>query len=89
MNNTYGYQAYPEEVYEMAMGNLTAPDGGCVDLITKCRAVAAEKDPERLGNNQEVNDACAAATAVCYGVVQAAYTEVSDVSTTLSGLVSL
>ena len=80
MNNTYGYQAYSEEVYEMAMGNLTAPETGCEDLIKKCREVAAANDPNSLGNDAEANEACTAATAVCFGVVQGAYTEVSNVS---------
>ncbi|MBE3041384.1 hypothetical protein IMZ48_02130 [Candidatus Bathyarchaeota archaeon] len=81
MNNTYGYQAYSEEVYEMAMGNLTAPGTGCEDLIKKCRDVAKANDPDSLGNDAEANEDCTAATAVCFGVVQGAYTEVSDVST--------
>ena len=80
MNNTYGLQAYSEEVYEMAAGNLTAPGTGCVDLIGKCRNVAGENDPESFGGDAEVNEACVAATAVCWGIVQGAFTEFSDVS---------
>lgn len=83
MNNTYGFQAYPEEVYEMAMGNLTAPGEGCMDLIMACRQLADENDPESLGTDVEANGACAMASAVCFGVVQGAYTEVSDVSAAL------
>ncbi|PKS10109.1 hypothetical protein jhhlp_001859 [Lomentospora prolificans] len=77
MNNTFGIQSYPEEVYEMAIGNLTAPEVGCNDLIAACRQAAASQDPDNLGNNDAVNEVCAAATNVCYGVVQGAFTETS------------
>lgn len=80
VNNTYGFQAYSEEVYEMAAGNLTAPGTGCIDLIEACRETAGDKDPGSFGTDAETNEACVAATAVCYGAVQGAFTEFSDVS---------
>ncbi|SPO05481.1 related to serine-type carboxypeptidase Z precursor [Cephalotrichum gorgonifer] len=78
INNTYGYKAYSDDVYEMAMGNLTAPGTGCLDLIKACRETAAANDPESIGADAATNEACIAATAVCWGVVQGAYTTVSD-----------
>lgn len=83
MGNTYRYEAYSQEVYDMAMGNHTEPETGCVDLIKKCRQVGAANDPDSLGNDTEANEACVAASAVCFGVVQGAYSEVSDVRITL------
>jgi hypothetical protein len=80
VNNTYGIEAYPPEVLAVALGNLTAPDVGCLDLIKACRAAAAAGDPDSIGNNPEVNTLCGQATAVCFGVVQGAYTAVSGVS---------
>lgn len=77
-NNTYGLQAITEEVYEQALGNLTMPDG-CYDLIDQCRAIAAA-DPENTASNMTINEACAAASTFCFGVVQGAFTATSGVS---------
>jgi hypothetical protein len=80
MNNTFGIQAYSPEVYKMAMGNLTAPEIGCTDLIKACREASAVGDPDSIGDNESVNELCVAASTVCFGIVQGAYTEVSNVS---------
>ena len=80
VNNTYGYQAYSDEMYDMAAGNFTAPGTGCVDLIKACRETANANDPESLGDDAEANEACVAASTVCFGIVQGAFTEFSDVS---------
>jgi len=64
----------------MAVGNLTAPEIGCTDLIKACREAAAVGDPESVGDNESVNEPCVAASTVCFGIVQGAYTEVSNVS---------
>ncbi|CAJ2503139.1 Uu.00g105330.m01.CDS01 [Anthostomella pinea] len=77
-NNTYGLEIYPEQVYDMVMGNITEPETGCYALIDNCRALAAEGDPLSFGNNQTVNEACVAATNVCWGVVQGTYGALSD-----------
>ncbi|KEZ45372.1 hypothetical protein SAPIO_CDS2201 [Scedosporium apiospermum] len=62
----------------MAVGNLTAPEIGCTDLIKACREAAAVGDPESVGDNGSVNEPCVAASTVCFGIVQGAYTEVSN-----------
>jgi len=77
--NTYGIQAYSQEIYDAARTNFTKP-GGCADLIAACRAAAAEGDPLGYGNNETVNELCVGATNFCFGVVQGAYTTYSNVS---------
>jgi hypothetical protein len=78
VNNTYGLQTIPDNVYQEAQDDLTKP-GGCYDLIDQCRLLALA-DPENVGTNDTVNAACASATMYCYQYVQGAYTEVSGVS---------
>jgi hypothetical protein len=78
VNNTYGLQTIPDNVYQEARNNLTKK-GGCDDLIDQCR-LYARADLESVGTNDTVNAACAAATVYCYQYVQGAYTEVSGVS---------
>lgn len=82
-NNTYGIESYPEEVYDLVVGNLTAPDVGCYDTIRQCRALRAEGDPTGQGTNQTVNEACQAASAVCFGVVLGSYVLTTNVSSLL------
>lgn len=79
-HNTYGITSYPEEVEDMVLGNLTAPEVGCYDTLATCRALRAEGDPTGQGNNQTVNDACVGATAVCFGVVLDSYVTATNVS---------
>jgi hypothetical protein len=69
-NNTYGYQAYNQSVYEAALDAFTQPDG-CADLIHVCRQAAAEGDPSYNGNNMTVNDLCEQAFDFCFLEVQA------------------
>lgn len=78
-HNTYGIQAYPQEIYDAARTNFTK-SGGCADLIAACRTAAAEGDPLGYGNNETVNELCVGATSFCFGVVQGAYTTYSNVS---------
>lgn len=78
-NNTYGVQSYPEEVYDLVMGNLTAPEIGCYDRVKQCRKARAEGDPTSQGNNNTVNEACMAASTVCFDVVMGSYNAVSNV----------
>ncbi|KAF2870669.1 Alpha/Beta hydrolase protein [Massariosphaeria phaeospora] len=75
VNNTYGLQAIPQDVYLEARNNLTK-EGGCYDLIDQCRALDAF-DVEHIGTNETVNAACALATQFCFQFVQGAYTEAS------------
>ncbi|KAF2126297.1 alpha/beta-hydrolase [Dothidotthia symphoricarpi CBS 119687] len=76
VNNTYGFQAYSEDVYLEARNNLTKK-GGCSDLLDQCRALSVS-DPKSLGANETVNAACALATQYCFGYVQGAFTTASD-----------
>ncbi|KAI9696691.1 MAG: hypothetical protein M1820_008065 [Bogoriella megaspora] len=71
-NNTYGFQAYPQAVFEEALNNFTKP-GGCHDLANQCRELGAASDLDVLGLNSTVNEACAGAFAYCFGAVQGAY----------------
>ncbi|KAI8653885.1 hypothetical protein LRP88_00374 [Fusarium phalaenopsidis] len=76
LNNTYDLPTYSKEVAEMVLGNITAPDIGCLDLVDKCRAAVAKDDPESTGTNNEVNEICLKALGVCFGAVTI-YDEVS------------
>ncbi|KAK7418753.1 hypothetical protein QQX98_003771 [Neonectria punicea] len=78
-NNTYGVKAISEETYEMAKHNVTK-QGGCYDLIDRCRTLQAKKDPKQLGNNAQVNEACVAASQFCFDTIQGAYAAVSPMS---------
>lgn len=75
MNNTYGIKTIPEEAYAMAMGNLSTAYG----LIDQCRSVVSELDPEGTGAVDQVNEACMAALQLGFGMIQGAYTELSNV----------
>ena len=72
MNNTYGIQAYGQDVYKEAMTNITMKNG-FFDLLDQCRQIQAAKDPMGLGNNKEVNDACGLAVRLGFGEIQGAY----------------
>ncbi|ORX94028.1 Alpha/Beta hydrolase protein [Clohesyomyces aquaticus] len=75
-NNTYGFQAIPENIYQEARNNMTKK-GGCMDLLDQCRALGKVSDPDNVGNNDTVNAACGLATGYCFEFVQGAYTAVS------------
>ncbi|KAH7324232.1 Alpha/Beta hydrolase protein [Stachybotrys elegans] len=77
-NNTYGLEIYPEDVYNQIMERVTDQDTGCYGLVDRCRALAAEGDPLSFGNNQTVNEACVAATQLCFVELQGAYQALSD-----------
>ncbi|KAJ5602725.1 hypothetical protein N7537_005681 [Penicillium hordei] len=76
-NNTYDIQAINKTVYDHAMDAWSRP-GGCKDLITNCRALAAEGDPQMYGNNETVNKACHNADRFCSNNVEGAYIEYAD-----------
>ncbi|KAJ5908407.1 hypothetical protein N7495_001089 [Penicillium taxi] len=76
-NNTYGIEAINKTVYDRAMDAWSRP-GGCQDKIKKCRALAAEGDPQMHGNNNTVNKACHHADQFCSNNVEGAYVEYSD-----------
>lgn len=75
MNNTYGIKAIPEEAYSMAMGNLSTAYG----LLDQCRDAVSELDLEGTGAVEEANEACLAALQLGFGLIQGAYTELSNV----------
>ncbi|KAF7546310.1 hypothetical protein G7Z17_g8535 [Cylindrodendrum hubeiense] len=77
-NNTYGIQVFNESVYKAVMSNVTTPKTGCHDLIDNCRAHATAGDPTGQGNNKTVNAACLAASQMCWGSVQQAYSIYSN-----------
>jgi hypothetical protein len=68
-NNTYGFQAYNQSVFEAAE-NAFWVDGGCKDLINQCKEIAAEGDPDYNGNNETVNAFCGEAFGTCFVTVQ-------------------
>lgn len=72
-NNTYGFVAYNETVHAAVLEALTGP-GGCNNLITQCRSLAAVGDPDYAGTNTTVNNVCVDASVVCFENVQAPYT---------------
>ncbi|KAJ5986490.1 Carboxypeptidase S1 [Penicillium sp. IBT 35674x] len=72
-NNTYGIETINKTVYEEALNAWSKP-GGCKDLITDCRALAAEGDPQMYGNNETVNKACQKANTFCSNAVEGPYT---------------
>ncbi|KAJ5663381.1 Carboxypeptidase S1 [Penicillium longicatenatum] len=72
-NNTYGIETINKTVYEQALHAWSKP-GGCKDLITECRVLAAEGDPQMYGNNETVNKACQKANTFCSNNVEGPYT---------------
>ncbi|CAH0043750.1 unnamed protein product [Clonostachys solani] len=77
-NNTFGLEVYSKEVYELIMANITDSAEGCYGLIDRCRALAEEGDPQSFGANQTVNEACMAATNLCFFQLQGIYSQLSD-----------
>jgi carboxypeptidase C (cathepsin A) len=65
-NNTYGLQIINQSAYKRAVSNLSQR-GGCIDAITRCRQLAAQRDPTNQGGNSGVNSACLNASVVCSG----------------------
>ena len=60
-NNTCGLQLISETQYKETLLNFTKP-GGSRDLILECRELGRLGDPESIGDNQTVNEACNLAT---------------------------
>ncbi|KAM0546446.1 hypothetical protein ACHAPJ_010913 [Fusarium lateritium] len=77
-HNTYGLQIFDDKTYKGVMQLIEDPKEGCYALTDICRALAAEGDPERFGNNKTVNAACVAATKVCFVDLQGVYGQLSD-----------
>ena len=60
-NSTYPLKLMNQSVYEDGMFEWSRPDG-LRDRLVKCKALAAEKDPDDTGANEEVNAFCGNAT---------------------------
>ncbi|KAF5021313.1 hypothetical protein F66182_6711 [Fusarium sp. NRRL 66182] len=76
--NTYGLQIFNKTTYLGMLQRIQDPKDGCYALTDMCRALVAEGDPERFGNNKTVNAACAFATQACFVDVQGIYAILSD-----------
>ncbi|KAI9652132.1 MAG: hypothetical protein M1829_001837 [Trizodia sp. TS-e1964] len=63
-NNTYGIQVINQTTYDASL-NVWGSSGGCKDKILNCRSLAAQFDPNFLGNDSRVNDACSDAGLFC------------------------
>ncbi|KAH8897109.1 alpha/beta-hydrolase [Thozetella sp. PMI_491] len=64
VNNTYGLQLASS--VEIAYHNATFyQPGACRDLVLQCRSLAVARDPQGLGNDEDVNEACSSATITC------------------------
>jgi len=74
-NNTYGLQTINQTVYQQGVDNFNRPEFGCRDKVLKCRALAAEGDPDFTGNNDTVNSACQAADTYCVQFIEDVYTQ--------------
>lgn len=77
-NNTYQVEFIPEAVYQEATQNFTKP-GGCRDLIEQCRELGEQGDPDWIGANQTVNEACILATDYCTFYVMGAFNALNNV----------
>jgi carboxypeptidase D len=71
-NNTYGLDTINETVYKQAI-HAWSRLGGCRDKIQRCRALAAEGDPQMYGNNHVVNLVCQEADSLCSNAVEGPY----------------
>lgn len=63
-NNTYDHPFINKTEYEAILQAINQP-GGCLDQIAKCRALGEEGDPDWIGNNNTVNEACLNSTIYC------------------------
>lgn len=63
-NNTYGIKTVNASVHEQMLDALYRK-GGCNDHIYKCRNLSLAFDPENIGINDTVNDACKSAETFC------------------------
>lgn len=78
-NNTYGLKTLPDEVIQQSLEAINDPEEGCFVQTDACRAAVAEKDPENIGANEEVNDICRNATSTCFKATIVAFNLYSPV----------
>ncbi|KAI1803303.1 alpha/beta-hydrolase [Daldinia bambusicola] len=72
VDNTYGFPAINSVRAKMANASFYN-DGGCRDLINKCRAAVAGKDPNNTGSVPDVNSICESAYNNCTNNVMLPY----------------
>ncbi|KAF9770032.1 hypothetical protein IL306_012477, partial [Fusarium sp. DS 682] len=77
-HNNYGLQFFDDKTYKGMLQKIEQPETGCYALTDKCRALVVEGDPERFGRNDTVNEACVAATNLCFFEIQGTYQALSD-----------
>ena len=78
-NSTYPIKVMNETIYESAMYEWTRP-GGLRDQVAECKALAAEKDPNDTGADEEVSAFCKNVTDTINALGEE-YLSASDVST--------
>jgi hypothetical protein len=71
-NNTYDIQAINQSSYQGALDAFNKP-GGCRDRINTCNDLAAVGDPNFIGDNVTVNNACQDADSYCSNNVEGPY----------------
>ena len=72
-NNTYGIQTINQTLYQQGVDAFNEPKTGCRDQILECQDLAAQGDPDFIGNNDTVNAACRNAGDTCRGMVEGQY----------------
>lgn len=77
-NNTYGLQIISTDAFETAK-NEYSKAGGCRDQVLQCREAGELHDPDQLGFDSDVNEACVQAFLYCASfVVQGPYLEAGN-----------
>jgi hypothetical protein len=71
-NNTYGVQAISDAAYEASIQAIPT----CTGLLQQCAALAAAGDPDNLGYNSTVNNACLYAASIFIPSLFAPYQEI-------------
>jgi carboxypeptidase C (cathepsin A) len=61
-NNTYGIDAITQAQYDSAIAAWPT----CLNMTAACRSLAADKDPNGVGNQPDVNKACKSAFDYCF-----------------------
>ena len=68
-NNTYDLKLINATAFQSAVDSFPA----CQNVTLECRALAAAEDPQAMGNNTDVNAACAKAFEYCFETMWSAY----------------
>ncbi|KAI1853762.1 hypothetical protein JX266_001746 [Neoarthrinium moseri] len=76
VNNTYGIQAYSQEVAAATSGNFSGP-GGCKEQAEACRALTPNGYRDQYGTNATVSKVCGSAFLFCWANVYVPYESIS------------